>query len=134
MAKLRLTDAQFAVLEALWNQGPQTIRQLTAIVYPAQTTSDYATVQKLLEQLEAKGCTTRDRSQMAHVFAAAVERGDLIDAQLQDMADRLCEGSLTPVLMRLVDAARLSKADRQALQRMLDEAKQGGQSKRRRKS
>ncbi len=124
-AKIRLTEAQFAVLEALWRDGPQTIRQLTATLYPPQTTSDYGTVQKLLEQLEEKGCATRDRSEMAHVFSATADQGDLIDAQLQEMAERLCDGSLTPVLMHLVEGARLSKRDRETLRRLLDEAKQG---------
>ncbi len=123
-AKIRLTEAQFAVLEALWRDGPRTIRQLTTSLYPAESTSDYATVQKLLDQLEEKNCAARDRSQMAHVFRATVDRGDLLDAQLQDMADRLCDGSLTPVLIHLVESTKLSKKDRQTLQRMLDEAKQ----------
>lgn len=121
---IRLTEAQFSVLEALWRDGPQTIRQLTATLYPSQTTSDYGTVQKLLEQLEEKGCARRDRSAMAHVFQATAERGDLIDSQLQDMAERLCDGSLTPVLIHLVEGARLSKGDRDTLRRLLDEAKQ----------
>ena len=95
-ARIRLTEAQFTVLEALWQDGPQTIRQLTATLYPSQTTSDYATVQKLLEQLEEKGCAARDRSELAHVFRATVERGDLIDAQLQEMAERLCASKGVP--------------------------------------
>ena len=72
MAKRRiaLTDAEFAVLEPLWQGGPLTIRQLTAAVYPRQTVSDYATVQKLLERLEAKRCVRRDRARQAHVFHA----------------------------------------------------------------
>ena len=122
--RIRLTDAQFSVLEALWRDGPQTIRQLMATLYPSQTTSDYATVQKLLEQLEEKGCVTRDRTNLAHVFVANVERGDLIDSQLQEMAERLCDGSLTPVLMHLIEAAKLSNRDRQTLRQLLDEAKQ----------
>ncbi len=124
-ARIRLTEAQFTVLEALWQDGPQTIRQLTATLYPSQTTSDYATVQKLLEQLEEKGCAARDRAKMAHVFRAAVERGDLIDAQLQEMAQRLCDGSLTPVLMHLVEGGKLTKRERDTLRRLLDEAKHG---------
>ncbi|MHC4400075.1 MAG: BlaI/MecI/CopY family transcriptional regulator [Planctomycetota bacterium] len=128
-----MTEAQFAVLEALWRDGSQTIRQLMARLYPSQTTSDYATVQKLLEQLEEKSCATRDRSQMAHVFRATIQRGDLIDAQLQEMAERMCDGSLTPVLMHLIEGARLSKRDRDTLRRLLDTAKQSGPKSGRRK-
>ena len=121
-ARIRLTDAQFAVLETLWRDGPQTIRNLTATLYPSQTTSDYATVQKLLDQLEEKSCVRRDRSQIAHVFTATVVRDDLIDSQLRDLADKLCDGSITPVLMRLVEGSKLSKRERDALRKLLDES------------
>jgi BlaI family penicillinase repressor len=119
--QIRLTDAEFAVLEPLWQDGPQTIRQLTAALYPQQSVSDYATVQKLLARLEAKRCVRRDRSLAAHVFHAAVEREDLIDDELRKIADRLCEGSLVPVLNQLVRRTRLSKKDREQLRKLLEE-------------
>ena len=131
---LRLTDAEFAVLEPLWEFGPQTIRQLTARLYPAQSTSDYATVQKLLERLEAKECVGRDRSETPHVFRAEIERETLIDDHLQQIADRLCEGSLVPVLNQLVQRVSLSKSERAALQKLLDESQSptGGKTRRKR--
>ena len=118
--RIRLTDAEFAVLEPLWHIGPQTIRQLTARLYPDQSTSDYATVQKLLERLEAKRCVKRDRSGLAHVFRAAVRREDLIDQQLHEIADRLCDGSLVPVLNQLMRRVSLSRAEREELRKLLD--------------
>lgn len=119
-SRIRLTDAEFAVLEPLWRDGPQTIRQLTALVYPRQSTSDYATVQKLLERLEQKGCVARDRTASAHVFRPLVAREALIDGELQELADRLCEGSLVPVLNQLVRRCRLSKKDRDELRKLID--------------
>jgi len=119
---MRLTDAEFAVLEPLWQHGPQTIRQLTARLYPGESVSDYATVQKLLERLEAKGCVRRDRSGLAHVFHAAVERAALIDDQLQDIADRLCAGSLLPVLNQLVERLQLSPRQRDELRKLIDKS------------
>jgi predicted transcriptional regulator len=118
--RIRLTEAEFAVLEPLLRSGPQTIRQLTAALYPQQSVSDYATVQKLLERLEAKRCVRRDRARQAHVFHAAVRREDLIDQELRELADRLCEGSLVPVLDQLVRRTRLSKKDREQLRRLLE--------------
>lgn len=121
--RIRLTDAEFAVLEPLWHSGPQTIRQLTATLYPQQSVSDYATVQKLLERLEVKRCVRRDRSRAAHVFRAAVEREELIDDELQKIADRLCDGSLVPVLHQLVARTRLSREERQRLRKLLDQGR-----------
>ena len=117
----RVTDAELAVLQELWQRGPETIGQLTDAIYPERTAPQYATVQKLLERLESKGCVKRDRAGRAHRFAAIVSRDDFIGGQLQSLADRLCGGSLTPLLTQLIDARRLSKGDLESLKALLDE-------------
>ncbi|HVV98979.1 MAG TPA: BlaI/MecI/CopY family transcriptional regulator [Planctomycetaceae bacterium] len=114
-----VTDAELMVLQQLWEKGPSTIRQLTDILYPERTTAQYATVQKLLERLEGKGCVVRDRGGPVHQFSAALNRDDLIGRRLRDMADRLCEGSLTPLLTHLVRAQRLSAEERQMLRELV---------------
>jgi predicted transcriptional regulator len=121
-----VTDAELAVLDVLWRDGPRTIREITAALYPEQTPSDYATVQKLLERLEAKRCVARDRTGFAHVFAAAVERGDLIGSRLAELAAKLGDGSVTSLLAQLVEGRRLSSKEREALRRLLDEAEERG--------
>ena len=50
-----MTEAELALLQSLWDAGPATIRQLVERVYKQGGTSVYATVQKLLDRLEAKG-------------------------------------------------------------------------------
>jgi predicted transcriptional regulator len=74
-----------------------------------------------LERLEAKGFVHRDRSSWPHVFAAALDREGLIGLRLRAMAEKLCGGSLTPLLTHLVQAERLSSEERQALRARLDE-------------
>ena len=128
-ARIHLTEAEFAVLEPLWFAGPQTIRQLTARLYPKQSISDYATVQKLLERLEGKRCVARDRAGLAHVFRAAVKREDLIDQQLADIADRLCDGSLVPVLNQLVRRVSLSEKDREQLRKLLENGRKASRGR-----
>jgi BlaI family transcriptional regulator, penicillinase repressor len=116
-----VTDAELAVLQVLWDRGSATIRQLTDELYAGGGASAYATVQKLLERLEVKGCVRRDRAAGVHVFAAAIDRDDLIGRRLQEMAESLCGGSLTPLLTHLVRAERLSAKDRQSLRALIDQ-------------
>ena len=118
---IRVSDAELSVLEVLWKDGPATIRHLADQLYDDGTTANYATVQKLLERLESKGCVSRDRTAFAHVFAAKIERSALIGQGLQEMAERLCGGSLTPLLTHLAEKARLSKRDRELIRKMIDE-------------
>jgi predicted transcriptional regulator len=119
-----ITDAELAVLQVLWDQGAATIRQITDALYPRGGVSHYATVQKLLERLESKGCVARDRGGVVHVFTAAIGRDDLIGRRLRDMAEKLCGGSLTPLLTHLVQAQRLSPRERQELRALIDELDQ----------
>src|SRR5262249_59467396 len=93
-----ITDAELSVLQVLWDAGPATIRQLADALYHDSSAAKYATVQKLLERLEDALCVTRDRSGAAHTFRAAVGRDDLIGRRLRDVAEKLCGGSLTPLL------------------------------------
>ena len=115
-----VTDAELAVLQVLWDRGDSTIRELTSRLYPDGGTSHYATVQKLLERLEAKRCVERDRQSVPHVFGAAVARDQLIGMRLRQLADKLCEGSLAPLLTHLVQGEGLSSAERQALGDLVD--------------
>jgi predicted transcriptional regulator len=116
-----ITDAELAVLQVLWDQGPATIRQITDVLYPKGRPSQYATVQKLLERLEAKGCVGRDRGAAVHVFAAALGRDELIGRRLQSVAEQLCGGSWTPLLTHLVQANKLSARERQELRALIEE-------------
>ncbi|MFW6165328.1 MAG: BlaI/MecI/CopY family transcriptional regulator [Ralstonia sp.] len=117
-----VTDAELAVLETLWDaDAGATIRQLTARLYPRGGTAHYATVQKLLERLEAKRYVRRSRSRPAHRFTAQVGREEFIGRQLEAMARKLCGGSMTPLLTHLVQTQRLSAEERRRLRRLLDQ-------------
>ena len=115
-----VTDAELRVLHALWDLGPSTIRRLTDHLYPGGGQSSYATVQKLLDRLEEANCAARDRSAMTHVFVAAVTRDDFIGGQLRAVAERLCGGSVTPLLTHLLKSETLSDDDRKELRKLLN--------------
>ena len=123
MARKRrdVTGAELAILRVLWDRGRATIRQLTDFLYPGGGLSEYATVKKLLARLEHKGCVIHDRREAAHVFEAKVSRDDLLGRRLDSLAEELCGGSRTPLLMTLLSAQNLTKAQRQELERFLDE-------------
>ena len=120
-----VTEAELAILQILWDQGPSTIRHLTDAVYPNGNASDYATVKKLLARLEQKACVRRDRSDTAHRFEAAISQDELIGRRLQAVADNLCGGSRTPLLMHLLRTERLTTKQRQQLRDHVAELTKG---------
>jgi predicted transcriptional regulator len=114
------TDAELAVLQALWEQGPSTIRQLADVIYPGGDAGHYATVQKLLERLEQKRHVGRDRSGHAHVFRALTDRDALVGRRLRAMAEKLTGGLMAPLLTHLVRAEALTARERQELRDLID--------------
>lgn len=124
-----VTDAELAVLQVLWERKRETIRRITETLYPDGTGVHYATVQKLLERLEAKKCVKRNRNDWPHSFQPMIDRDELINRRLQMTANKLCAGSLAPLLTNLVRSTKLSSKDRDSLRALLDELDRGPKSK-----
>ncbi len=119
---INVTEAELAVLEVIWESGAATIRQITDAIYDEGTTSEYATVQKLLDRLHAKGCVKKSKRSHAHTFSAKVSREDLIGTGLDTLAEKLCGGSLTPLLIHLTEKTSLSNEERSVLQNLINES------------
>ena len=115
-----VTEAELAVLRLLWEQPDSPIREIMQRLYPSGTPSDYATVQKLLERLEQKRCVARDASAVPHKFSAAVGRGELIGRRLREMADKLCGGSVAPLVTNLVESRALTPREIGELRELID--------------
>jgi predicted transcriptional regulator len=127
-----ITESELSVLRILWDRGAATIRQVTEILYPSgSSAAQYATVQKLLDRMEAKGYVRRDRTLYVHRFAAVLDRDELIGRRLRSLAEMLCDGSLTPLLTHLARAQDLTDEDRDALRNIIEEADEGPKRARR---
>ena len=116
-----ITEAEVAVMRVLWRTGRCSTRQIADEVYGGRAgVAQYATVQKQLERLEAKGFVRRDRTLFVHVFSPAIGADELMGRRLREMADKLCEGSLAPVLSHLARSRALSDEERRALRELVD--------------
>ncbi|MCG8652790.1 MAG: BlaI/MecI/CopY family transcriptional regulator, partial [Pirellulales bacterium] len=96
------------------------VREIVEEVYGEHSPSLHATVKSLLDRLAEKGYVTFDDSRHAHRFSATIEREDLVGQQLQQMADTHFDGALSPILLALVDRAKLSRKQRQSIRKIID--------------
>src|SRR5258708_35653032 len=109
-----VTDAELAILQVLWERPKASIRQITDALHPDGGASRYATVQKLLDRMEAKGIVRRDRSLYVHLFEAAIDRDELIGRRLRAVAETLCGGAPAPHLTPPARAHPLPDQERAA--------------------
>lgn len=117
----RITDGELSILQVLWERGEATSREITTAVHEDVTDPKMASVQKLIERLESKGCVERDRTERAHRFRPLVTHEEYLRSRLQSLADRLCEGALTPLVTTLLRSERMPKKEREQLRAMVDE-------------
>jgi BlaI family penicillinase repressor len=115
-----VTEAELGLLQVLWDRGRCSTRQISDVLYRDADQSQYATVQKLLERLETKGFVQRDRSLFVHTFVPTVDRDELIGRRLRAMAEKLCGGSLVPIVSHLARSQGLSAGERQALRELIE--------------
>jgi len=118
-----VTDAELSVLVFLWDHGPAVVREIAHGLYSTNTPSYHATVNSLLDQLDAKGFVTRDRTGFAHVFRATIDRSALVGKQLEQIAASHFGGSLAPMLLTLADKVKLSRRDRETLRKIVENIK-----------
>ena len=116
-----LPNAELAVMELLWQRGRSTGRQIIDQLYPDAPKPQHGTVQRLLQRLASKGFVLRDRSLGISVFSPAVSRDAYASAQLESLANRLTQGSLAPMITRLVADNKLSQDEIEKLHRILEE-------------
>ncbi len=115
-----IIDAELEVLKVLWDKAPLMARDITEQLYDEVNPASMGTVQKLVARLEGKEMVHRDRSRSVHQFTAAVTREDVAGMQIEGFAAKLSEGSLSPFVMHLVQAKRLSKKEKEQIRKLLD--------------
>lgn len=117
----QVTDGELSILQVLWERGEATSREITTVLYEEVTDPKMASVQKLIERLEAKGCVHRDRSQRAHRFRARVSHEEYLRNRLQALADRVCHGELVPLVTTLLRSQGVSPTEREQLRQLVDD-------------
>jgi predicted transcriptional regulator len=115
-----VTDTELAILQVLWDRESATVREIVEEIYEQHTHSLHASIKSLLERLAEKGYVTCQRQGMAHVFSSLVDREAFVSQQLQVIADTNFGGSLTPLLLTLIDNVKFSREDRESVRRMIE--------------
>lgn len=123
----RLANAELAVMQLLWEEDCLTARHIREQLYPSSAKAQHGTVQRLLLRLEEKGFVGRDRSLPVHRFSALTSREAYASGQLEAIADRLTDGSLTPLITHLIDQNKISRAEIERLRAILDEKTGAGE-------
>src|SRR5512136_1969755 len=118
MSQPKLTKLELQIMEALWNKGACSIREIQEN-FPEDGRPAYTTVQTTVYRLEAKKAVRRAKKiSNAHIFEAVISRhaaqGTLIDNLLG-----LFGGAPQPVMAHLIESGKLTIEDLKEAQKIL---------------
>lgn len=118
----RISDAEHAVMEVLWDQSPLSAQEVVERVDPNRGWSAN-TVKTLLGRLLAKGAVGAEEDGRRYLYRPAVAREDYVAGESQRLIDRLFGGKLTPLVAHLAERDKLSDADIAEIEAILRELK-----------
>ena len=119
----RISDAEHAVMEVLWEQAPLTAQDVAERVDPAREWST-ATVKTLLGRLLVKRAVSHEVDGRRYLYAPAVRREEYVAGESRRLIDRLFGGKLTPLVAHLAERDELSKQDIAEIEALLKALKQ----------
>lgn len=117
----RPTDVELAILRALWDLGPATVRQVHEVL-SADRPLAYTAVLKMMQTMVDKGLLHRDESNRSHVYRPAQARDSTLKSLLEDLLERAFGGSALDLLAMTLSGRKLDAEEREEAARLLARA------------
>ena len=110
MALPKLTKFELKIMEALWDHGASSVREIQER-FPERDRPAYTTVQTMVYRLEAKKAVRRIKKiGNAHIFDAVVSR-TAAHRRLIDELLGFFDGRTQPVMAHLIESGKLTLDD-----------------------
>ena len=117
---MRLTDAEWTLMNALWEQSPATAREIGERL-PEEVSWAYTTIKTMLSRLVVKGAIEERKRGNTSLYVPVVTREKARRSALRSLVERAFGGAVEPLVHHLVEERTLSRRDRDELIRILRE-------------
>jgi BlaI family transcriptional regulator, penicillinase repressor len=128
MGKPKLTKLELQIMEALWQRGNASIREIQES-FPAQDRPAYTTIQTTVYRLEGKKAVRRVKKVgNFHIFEAGVSRNAAQRRLINDLL-ALFGGRTQPVMAHLIESGKLTLEDVKEAEKLLRKLEREDSSK-----
>lgn len=118
----RISDAEYAVMEALWQKSPQTAAEVCDQVCDQRGWS-MPTVKTLLARLVTKGVLATQPDGRRFLYTPLVARDAYVGTESRRLVERLFGGRAAPLFAHLAESEALSDEDIAEIEHLLRELK-----------
>lgn len=136
-SSIQITDAEWAVMEAVWAAESQAAGD---VITRVKQTKDWnhRTIRTLLARLVEKGAVDVQIEGNKHLYRAAVSKQECVRSAARSFSERFFAGDVKSLLLHFVEHEEISADELQELQRTIEglqppsrKGKQSSRSKRR---
>ncbi len=123
--KVKLTDAEWKVMETLWRDEPKTIMQITKELQEETGWTKY-TVMSFLKRMEDKGAVHFAEGERAKLYYSDLKREDASLQEAEEFLGKVFEGRLGLMVNAMVKKQVLSEEEIEELYDILADANKKG--------
>lgn len=119
----RISEAEYAVMEALWAQSPLSAAEVCETVCADRGWS-MPTVKTLLSRLVTKKAIATEPDGRRFLYTPLIQREDYVGTESRRLVDRLFGGSAAGLFAHLAEQEALDDSDIEQIEQLLKELKQ----------
>jgi predicted transcriptional regulator len=117
----RISDAEHAVMEVLWDEAPLSAQDVVERVSNREWSAN--TVKTLLGRLLAKQVIGHVEQGRRYLYRPLVQRGDYVEGESRRLMDRLFGGKLMPLVAHMAERDALTADDIAEIEKLLKDLK-----------
>jgi len=115
----RPTEAELAILQTLWDGGPQSVRAIQQVLNTAKPTG-YTTVLKTIQIMTEKGLVDRDETVRPQIYRTRYSREHTQRRLLGDLMQRAFGGSVKSLVLQALATKRSTPEELHEVEQLLD--------------
>jgi predicted transcriptional regulator len=113
------THLELAILKVVWTQGPCSIKQIQEGLAASRELA-YSTVVTMLAIMASKGFVRKRRKANSHIYEAILQREQASGGLLQDLVQRVYDGSTLGVMQSLLDMGDIDAGELEEIRRLVN--------------
>lgn len=113
-----LTDQELEIMKVVWQRGSATVRDVYEDLLTRRRIA-YTTVMTMMGILEQKGHLRKSADERAYVYTPAQPQREVVGNMVQEFVKRVFNGSVTPLLVHLVENKNVSKEELGEISKLL---------------
>lgn len=119
-----LGDLEMDIMGIAWDLKEATVKDVFEVMYERRRLA-YTTIMTVMNRLAIKKILGQDKSTVPYVYTPLVQRDQIAHSMVDEVVERVMDGSSTAVISYLMDKGTMSKDELAELKAKISEIEKG---------